>query len=637
MTDLAPPARRPDSVTFLQPWVDAKVFGTTETEVVSGILELTATDGGVDDDVVVALALAIRAPLHGSICVDLANPPAVADHTPGDTDDTTPTGSLTWPEPDTWLAKLKASPLCAQPAVPNSPDATLPPATDPPAPLVLDGTRLYTHRSWAEELTIAHRLRVLATTVSAPGPQPGDTAVPQGSEPGDDQLTDRQRQAITTATTRRLAVLAGGPGTGKTHTVARLLAALLLANPDNPPVVELAAPTGKAAARLSESIAAAAQGIAATGDANVAVAETLASYQPRTLHRLLGSRGRSGFSYGPNHYLAADVVVVDEASMVSAHLMATLVDALRPDARLVLVGDPDQLTSVEAGAVMADVVRVGTTHPSSLIASSVVTLEGSHRFGSQSAIGQLADAIRIGDADGVVDMLETGTATHGEVCWVNEALNGDHPVLNELVDHARLLKDLALGGDPATAVRKLANLAVLCANRTGPNGVAAWNAWVEPVLDGDTPQGSPAGRWTQRHNAGRRIPLSRAGRPVMVTANDYVNGVFNGDAGVVVTSGRRNFVAFPDDSGDVRLIEPGRLASLATMWATTIHKSQGSEFDRVVVVLPDRPSPLLTRQLLYTAVTRARHGVTVVGSADTIRRAVTTEVARASGLTDRLA
>lgn len=637
MTDLVLPDGQRGPVACLQPWVDAKMFSATETEIVSGILELTAADGGVDNDVVVALALAVRAPLHGSICVDLANPPAVAVDTPGDTDDTTPTGLLTWPEPDTWLAKLKASPLCTQPAVANSPDATLPTPPGPPAPLVLDDTRLYTQRSWTEELTIAHHLRARAATVSAPGPQPGDTGVPHGNEPGDDKLTDRQRQAVTVATTRQLAVLAGGPGTGKTHTVARLLAALIVANPGKPPVVELAAPTGKAAARLSESITAAAHGIAATGEAGEHIAAMLTGYQPRTLHRLLGSRGRSGFTHGANHHLAADVVVVDEASMVSAHLMASLLNALRPDARLVLVGDPDQLTSVEAGAVMADVVRVGATHVDSVVAESVVTLEGSHRFGSQSAIGKLADAIRIGDADGVVNMLEAGADAHGEVRWVSGTLDGDHEVLNELVDHARLLKDLALGGDPATAVRKLANLAVLCANRTGPNGVAAWNAWVEPVLDGDTPQGSPAGRWPQRHNAGRRIPLSRAGRPVMVTANDYVNGVFNGDAGVVVTSGRRNFVAFPDDSGDVRLVEPGRLASLATMWATTIHKSQGSEFDRVVVVLPDRPSPLLSRQLLYTAVTRARHGVTVVGSADTIRRAVTTEVARASGLTDRLA
>jgi exodeoxyribonuclease V alpha subunit len=415
-----------------------------------------------------------------------------------------------------------------------------------------------------------------------------------------------------------------------------MLAALTITSEGPPPVVELVAPTGKAAARLAESIAAAAGGLAQTESLRP-VSVALAGYRPRTIHRLLGSRGRAGFTHDARHPLTADVVVVDEASMVSAHLMARLLEALRPDARLVLVGDPDQLTSVEAGAVMADIVRSASTHPGSDLAASVVRLEGSHRFGSDSAIGQLADAIRSGDANMVMALLEAGSSGGGDVQWSDGDLAADHPLVDEVATHARQMVEHSRSADASAAVTHLGGLAVLCANRAGPNGVAAWNTWTELALNGETPSETPSQHWARRHTSGRRRALWYPGRPVMVTANDYVNGLFNGDVGVVVVHNGGRQVAFADDAGGVRLVDTGRLGSVATMWATTIHKSQGSEYDQVVVVLPDHASPLLTRQLLYTAVTRARHQVTVVGAADIVRQAVLTEVARASGLTDRLA
>lgn len=636
----------PASVVCLQPWIDAGVFDTTSVEITAGVLALAAGalavgagalavavadgpehDHPIADEVILALALAVRAPLQGSVCADLTTPPPTADDGP------------LWPTPTTWLESVAASPLSQQPMVTNSPEPTLGPTTTPPAPLVLDDTRVYLHRSWHEELAIAGRLRDLASTSHTPRDGAGGGARLQALR-ADASLTDAQRQAIDVALHRNLTVLAGGPGTGKTHTVARMLAALIITSGDHPPVVELAAPTGKAAARLAESIASAAAGLGDDPDLQP-VAEALTGYRPRTLHRLLGSRGRSGFTHDARNPLTADVVVVDEASMVSAHLMARLLDALRPGARLVLVGDPDQLTSVEAGAVMADVVRstaiaAGGTAPDPDLAASVVHLVGSHRFGPESGIGQLADAIRRGDPDTVIELLQSGAGSPGELTWLADGPEADNDVLGAVANHARTLGDHARTGDAAGAVAQLGHLAVLCANRAGPHGVAAWNNWTEAALDGDALPATPPTSWARRQASGRRRAMWYPGRPVMVTANDYVNGLFNGDVGVVLRHDGSRQVAFADDQGGIRLVDPGRLGSVTTMWATTIHKSQGSEYDRVVVVLPEKASSLLTRQLLYTAVTRARHQVTVVGSADIVRSAVTTEVGRATGLTDRL-
>jgi len=682
MTAATPRLALPPTVAALTPWVDAGVLGTTDVEITAAVIAALAPDSinPADPDglaVMLALALAVRAPLHGHMCVDLAvSPPVVItdDSDPGDSPavDNEPVEDqrlwLAWPEPDAWLAAVAASPLCQVVAGATATGATATGATAtgdtpearPVAPLIINGTRCYLQRSWHDETVIAHTLNRLAgvspvepganltTQLDGGGPEAGG---PEAGGPDDDtlarllaseRLSDRQKLAVETALERRLTVLTGGPGTGKTHTVARMLAALTIANPNNPPEVALAAPTGKAAARLAESIAAAIDDLSAELHTAPTLGQHLLSHQPRTIHRLLGSRGRNGFTHHPGHPLTADIVVVDEASMVSASLMARLVESLRPDARLVLVGDPDQLTSVEAGAVLADVVGAATEHPDGDLARSVVRLEGSHRFGPGSQIAQLADAIRVGHSDDVIEILRTGTTDGGSVRWVGDELTPDDQVLTELAAHARSLRATAADGAAAAAVAELTKLAVLCATRRGPHGVMAWNTWAEAALLADSPQATaattPARLWARRQPWNRDANgLARwyRGRPVQITTNDYVNGLFNGDVGVVVSESRSRQVAFADDAG-VRLVDPGRVGDVTTMWATTIHKSQGSEYDHVVVVLPDRTSPLLTRQLLYTAVTRARTGVTVVGSAAVIEQAITTQVARASGLTARL-
>jgi exodeoxyribonuclease V alpha subunit len=309
--------------------------------------------------------------------------------------------------------------------------------------------------------------------------------------------------------------------------------------------------------------------------------------------------------------LPHDVVVVDEASMVSLTLMARLLEALRPDSRLLLVGDPDQLASVEAGAVLADLVD-GLGERSDV---RIAALKTSHRFGE--SIGALASAIRDGDADAAIELLKAG----GEhVVWVDT----DEPAAElrkVLVPHALRLREAALLGDANMALATLEEHRLLCAHRRGPFGVRYWNHQTERWLTDAT--GDPL--WTDWY----------AGRPVLVTTNDYGLGLYNGDTGVTVARGDGLRTVVAAGAGPVEFAT-GRLSDVETMHAMTIHKSQGSQADEVTVLLPPEDSRLLTRELLYTAVTRAKKRVRVIGPEASVRAAVQRRVVRASGLARRL-
>ena len=409
---------------------------------------------------------------------------------------------------------------------------------------------------------------------------------------------DRQRLAAETALRRRFAVVAGGPGTGKTTTVARILA-LLLEQGD--PLVALAAPTGKAAARLVEAV----HEEAGRMDVDAGVRERLLALDASTLHRLLGWRpgAHSRFRHHRGNRLPHDVVIVDETSMVPLSLMGRLVEAVRADARLILVGDPGQLTSIEAGAVLGDIV--GPAEPG----RGIVVLDRGHRFGG--AIARVAETIRAGDADAVLDAL-------GAVRWIAdpEALG---PVRDGAVACARAVTAAAREGDGAAAIAALGTFRALCAHRRGPYGVSAWTAEVEAWLADAIDGFGAGGDWY-------------VGRPLLVTENDYALGLYNGDTGVVLADGSAAF----ERQGELHHVSPTRLAAVETVYAMTVHKSQGSQFDTAAVLLPEPTSPLLTRELLYTAVTRARRELIVVGSEDAIRAAVARPVARASGLRRRL-
>ena len=530
-----------------------------------------ALENESDELVALAVALAVRALREGSVCVDLTT---AADDIGGD---------LPWPAPATLIAAVAASPLAGK-------------------AIRLDhGRLLYLDRYWREEQQVCTDL--LALSAQASHPVADDELERLFPPPG----FAEQRAAAQLALTQPVTVLTGGPGTGKTTTVARLLALLAQAAHPGRLRIALAAPTGKAAARLQEAVS------AEVARLDSADRERLSGLRAVTLHRLLGGRpdSASRFKHHRGNRLPHDVVVVDETSMVSLTLMARLLEAVRPDTRLLLVGDPDQLTSVQAGAVLADLVDGLTDHPSIKIAA----LHTTHRFGA--AIGGLAEAIRSGDADQVLALLRAGDAAI-EFIEDSEPAAALRPAL---VGHALKVRACALLGAGPDGLAAMDEHRLLCAHRDGPYGVRHWNRQVE--------------RWTTDETGQATWSPWYPGRPLLVTANDYALGIYNGDTGLVAAGPDGVQVYIAGATGTQRF-SPSRIADVETMYALTIHKSQGSQADEVTVILPPADSRLLTRELFYTAVTRAKQKVRIVGSADEVRAAVQRQALRASGLRDRL-
>ncbi|MES3035558.1 MAG: exodeoxyribonuclease V subunit alpha [Gemmatimonadota bacterium] len=410
-------------------------------------------------------------------------------------------------------------------------------------------------------------------------------------------------------------IVTGGPGTGKTTRVAALLVGMVTAQPDLR--VALAAPTGKAAARLTESIRLRLQATDAVGAADDTTRRALMDLEARTLHRLLSYNGETdSFRRNAGNPLPYDLVIVDEASMVDVLLLDSLLAALRAGARLMLVGDHHQLSSVEAGDVLGVLCRAAESAPASAPLHRAVTrLTRSWRFAEGEGIGAAASAILAGD---VSDVWRVGhDAAHASFRIVPPAATTDAllaPVLPQL--------QRCLAADSVEAMLDaLEAFRLLAPEREGRRGVRGLNHAVE--------------RWMARH--GRAVNDTwYHGRPVLVTANDYSTRVFNGDIGVCWRTEGRLAVHFRSLDGTTRAIAPGRLPSVETAWAMTVHKSQGSEFDDVVLVLPGEESRVMSRELLYTGVTRARRSVTIVGSEASLRAAVQQRTERTSGLGQRL-
>ncbi|HEX4107295.1 MAG TPA: exodeoxyribonuclease V subunit alpha [Solirubrobacteraceae bacterium] len=549
-----------------------------------------------DELVVLAGALAVRGPRLGHVCVDLA---AIRELAVVDAEEDVDLDALPWPQWAPWRARLAASPLIA-----DGEDG-------PSRPLRLVGSVLYLDRYWREERRLAELLRERSRAMErdvdeerlADGLErlfPGQTGEPQG-------------QAAAAAVRRRLAVIAGGPGTGKTTTVARIVA-LLLEQGIDPSLVALAAPTGRAAARLQEAVNAQADALAVAEP----VREALRALGAGTLHRLLGWRpdSHSRFRHDASTRLPHDVVIVDETSMVSLSLMTRLLEAVRPQARLILLGDPGQLTSIEAGAVLGDIVAPAP--------AGVVVLDRVHRFGG--AIARLARAVREGDGEDALRAL--AEAPDEEVRWIDLS-GGDSdgalaPIREPTVAAARSMTRAAREGDPRAALEALASVRVLCAHRRGPHGVSAWTARIERWLAGEIEGFAAGGRWYP-------------GRPLLVTANDHGLRLYNGDTGVIVVGeAGRPLAAFARAEQLVR-VSPARLQDVETVYAMTVHKSQGSQFATTVVVLPEPGSRILTRELLYTAITRARRRLILAGTEEALLAAISRPIARASGLRERLA
>lgn len=600
----------------------AGVLGLADVHTAATVARIT---GESDESVALALALTVRALRMGSVCIDLTT---IRDTVFDDSEEQLDISELSWPDIHDWVAACERSP-----AVSADPDRT------GDRPLRLAHGLLYLERYWQQEETVRTELQ---QRLAAEAPAVDLAVLTAGldrvfsSEGLADEEPDRQRLAAAVSALSRLLVLAGGPGTGKTTTVAKLLA-LLTDQPGAQLRIALAAPTGKAAARLEEAVR------AASTELPESDRERLGDLTASTLHRLLGwlpgNRGR--FRHDRDNHLPYDVIVVDEMSMVSLTLMARLLEAVRADARLILVGDPDQLSSVEAGAVMADVTHApGTPDPElaaqlqrlvtdhggptvpAEIRHGVVELTHTWRFGG--GIDLLARAVRAGDPDRVMEVLRSDAP---DVIFNEADLEPAQPeglshLVAEVQTAGRLINTASHAGDVPGALEALDLHRLLCAHRSGPFGVTRWSLEAERWLAETIPAYGAEGEWY-------------VGRPLLVTANDYDMGLYNGDTGVVLQTEQGLRAAFAR-GGAASLYTPVRLDAVQTVHAMTVHRAQGSQFASLSFIVPPEESPLLTRELLYTAVTRATQRVQIFGSEAAIRKAVLRPANRASGLRDRL-
>lgn len=575
---------------------------------------VTRTGGENDPSVALAVALTVRALRAGSVCLPLDQARPMAHFFVREDDDQaarTDIDALPWPDPLDWLATVVDSPLV------GDEDATI-----NSRPLRCVDGAVYLERYWCDQESI----RVILAHRAEPLPAVDESALTAALDeffPGGDQEAD-QRRAVAAAVRGRTTVIAGGPGTGKTRTISWVVEAMRrqwMAQGETGRIA-LAAPTGKAAARLTESLRENTAGPSSPAGTQGAGEDAMAvpgQLHAVTLHRLLGARPGRGVSFGPARRLPYDLVVVDEMSMVSLSLMARLLEALSPSTRLVMVGDADQLTPVDAGAVLADITAAGLAGPDPL-GGGIVELRHGFRF--DSAIAQLADAVRRGDADATLELLRASPEglQFDELDPGIVELDALPALRRELELQARGIGHAATSGDGNGAVRALEGHRLLCAHRTGVYGVSRWSAMVQQVQRPALASGSDAD------------PDWFTGRPLLATRNMAELGISNGDTGVVIATPEGPRAAMSNG----RSYAPFVLEGIETMFAMTIHKSQGSQFDRVTVVLPGADSPLLTRELLYTAITRARRGVRIIGLREAIVTAVRTPARRASGLTDRL-
>jgi exodeoxyribonuclease V alpha subunit len=588
---------------------------------------------GADPSVALGAALASRAVQLGHVCVDLARL---------DFDELCAPDALegaAWPDRDEWLGALRRSPLCYQR------DLTQAVELDTSAPLVLDTKdRLYLQRYARYEHTLgallsrrARRLEDVDLPLLASGIQRLF-----GSEAGASPSASAQVLVACVAALHALAVICGGPGTGKTTTVVKILALLeeqALARGERPLSVLLLAPTGKAARRLASSVQA--------GLAALPVSDAVRAAIPNeayTIHRALGGGLSGRFRHDAENPLPADVVLVDEVSMVDLALLYRLSIAIRPHARLILQGDKDQLASVEAGAILGDIYdpaaaaawsrpfaddvaaltgrTLGVARGERGLHDCLVSLDESYRYRADSGIGRLARAINAGDTASALSVLRgaAGAAERDAVLFEPDAAGAPARALEGLVvtGYAPFIR----ATEPAEKLALLGRYRVLCALRQGRFGVEQQNEDIE--------------RWLAEAGLLDTSSTFYENRPIIVTQNDYSLGLFNGDVGVVVRDEHgRLRVCFEGAEGP-RLLSPGRLPPHETVFATTIHKSQGSEFDAVSIVLPEAASALVGRELIYTAVTRARRRVDLFSTLEVIRSALARTVQRPSGLRDAL-
>lgn len=534
-----------------------------------------------------ALSRSIR---QGHICLDLRTAPAEHEAWSFQKD---------WPDAHTWRSALAKSRAVGAPK-------------DAATPLVLDASdRLYFRRYWNYEQSLAAALL-----------QRGNGTAQKSSAAAAD---DFQQAAIEAALANRLTIISGGPGTGKTTTVLRILTRLLSVPNGARLRIALAAPTGKAAARLEETLRHGSESCAPEIKARMPQSAS-------TLHRLLGARdGSVYFRHHARNPLPVDVLVIDEASMVALPLMAKVFDALPDSARVILLGDRDQLASVEPGAVLADIADAASA-PGSPLANALEVLTKNHRFGKDSGIQKICEAVRDGDAARALEILHEKTARIDlDSARLPAASSLDEklrkPVLAGFSDYLR-------EKNPAAALAQFSKFRVLCALRRGPFGVEEMNRRIEQIL-----------------REANLIPNGQhvyPGMPILITRNNHALRLYNGDIGIILpdlnesnshgddAQGQQLWTWFIGENNETRRLPPSRLPEHTLAFAMTVHKSQGSEFDRVLLVLPDRDSPVLTRELIYTGLTRARSHVELWLEEEGFVQSVRRRAVRSSGLRDAL-
>ena len=559
----------------LNPYLKAHVVEAADVAAAEALIAMVIRNGGVEPDLLgtLLLCLALRTPRDRHTCVDL-------DHI---SDWLTPEGvkaQLAWPtDSATWLAATKSCPLLF-----GAPGAT--------TPLIVDDSRVYLGRSFDEEGAIA--------------------------------------AALTRNNAQHLHIILGGPGTGKTREVAMKFIDRFKKG-ERDIKVALAAPTGKAAARMREVLLRECDALKKLPEGKDvdwdAVSAAIESAFSGTVHSLLGfgpSRDKR-YKFNADNYLPFDWVVIDEASMLPSSMMYRLVEALHPSTALLLVGDPDQLASVDAGSVLGDIAKIATQKGSVLFPQTNVMRE---QWRLPKEIDGLARLLRLETpvdgqtlgnpkhVDAVIEYLQSNKTL---ISWVNPDTDKDAliDVRKKVVDHARELHAAAMSSDPQSALNKRQELQVLCAHREGETGVSYWNGYVEHELGAYTEL-----RWY-------------FGRPVMVTRNNKSVDLYNGDVGIIVPDKGQPVGAF-SDGGTFRLVPTMRLEDVESVHALTIHKSQGSEYDEVIVVLPNESSRILTRELFYTGITRTKNRLTIIGSKAVLRSAVSQAIRRASGLAARI-
>lgn len=603
----------------------------------------TLVGDNTNQAVLLAAALASHCISEGNLCLNLTecgnmpifNSKEITQH-------------YTLPTVSNWEDALSKSPLVATPDKVGDFDNVI--INKIHAPLILDKGRLYLERYWQFETSLAIALETRLGTWSANIDLALLTAGLDRLFPVNNKVKnnntpkiDWQRVAAALAVLKPFCVISGGPGTGKTHTVTAILTLLIeqaMAQPNAiAPKIALGVPTGKAAARLTESMRARKQ--------QLPISPEIAALLPEeaiTLHRLLGFRpGQCEPRHGPDFLLNLDILVVDEASMLDLPMMARLLAALPSKARLLLLGDRHQLASVEVGKVLGDLCGLGkqlgysaqvckqlaavtkismapSTEPLPALADHQVILEESRRFNDTSGIGKLAQAVNIGNAEESLKILKD--ASYPDV----SLLSGGVAALMLLLQQRLIIlyQQLFAANTPQEAIDIFNQLRILCAVRAGPFGVRAINQQIEQML--------------VHASIIKPNVTMYAGRPILVTANDYTQHLYNGDVGLVLPDKQANGAlrVFFETQDGIRRILPARVPAHESVYAMTVHKSQGSEFKEVVLLLPDTESRVVTRELIYTGLTRAKQQVTIVAEPAWIKQAVHKVITRSSGLFERL-